>query len=249
MIFAHKRPPAGSARTPRCKRLVSAILLVVLTLSGVLNLLFLSACAPSRRTSALTLLEAMVAADADHPAGDVYLTPDAASLAPVSGATDNSDAQGGTTVRTAPPALLRAAFGRSGTETDAIPWELALVEDGAMRFSTAASPAEWIVLRCANRSDTAAVADMLLRRLSLLRRSWNGNAAGEQPGAGVNFAPTPPSGTSKSSDAALTSGTTLTSDTMSVVDRGQVVVLGRYVLLILCDEPEACLRAARRALS
>lgn len=207
MIFARKRPPAGHPWARRSRHRISAALLAALTFFGALSLLLLCACADTRRTLALSLLNTLVAADTDHPAGETYLTPDAASLALVSEATDDS-----AVIRTASPSLLRAAFGVVGGDASSIPWEISLIDDGAMRFSTANSPCEWIVLHCANRSDTDAVAEMLLRRLNTLRRLWRNT------------------------------------EEASVVEQGQVVILGQYVLLILCDDTEGCLRAARNAL-
>lgn len=146
-------------------------------------------------------------AAATPPASDVYLLP----------RVNTADIPGGN-VRTADAALLLAAFGNDelGTNQDAVEqiWELSpfVTEEGAMCFPTADSPCEYIVLRCISRSDTDAVAALLLQRLDALRREYQG------------------------------------SDVQQLVERGRVIVIEKYVLLIVSDDPQRDLVVARRVI-
>jgi hypothetical protein len=177
-----------------------------LFLLAFLVLPLFSGCAQQPQADTLEVLNAMLAA-ATPPASDVYLLP----------RVNDTDIPEGN-VRIADAALLLAAFGSDEfevghAESEQI-WELSpfVTEEGAMCFPTAASPCEYIVLRCISRSDTDAVAALLLQRLDALRREYQG------------------------------------SDVQQLVENGRVIVIEKYVLLIVSDNPQRDLSAARQAI-
>jgi hypothetical protein len=186
------------------RKLTTNLVILFLLLFSMLPLF--CGCAPRQPTGTLEVLNAMLAA-ATPPASDVYLLPRA----------NTADIPEGN-VRIADAALLLAAFGNdeSGISQDASKqiWELSpfVTEEGVMCFPTAASPSEYIVLRCISRSDTDAVAALLLQRLDALRREYQG------------------------------------SDVQQLVENGRVVVIEKYVLLIVSDDPQRDLIAARQAI-
>ena len=128
----------------------------------------LCSCGQRDKASALDVVLAMADAQADCPAGDVYVLPDSYSLQVI-----NREYGTEQRIRLTDDALIRAALGRTSS-ADGEVWECspALVDDGALRLSTADSPCEFIVLRCISRSHTSKVADLLLHRLELLRREY-----------------------------------------------------------------------------
>lgn len=164
--------------------------------------LLASSCAPRNTTTALSLLLDTLGSQATLPAGDIYLLPDSPSLR----ALKTTDTQG-QSVRVADTALLSAAFGDGGGTS--VPSVLeSSVDDGAMRFATAASPFEIIVLHCVSRADADKVAALLHERLDILRRELT--------------------------------------DSEGLLDHAQVVVAGKYTLLLICKDSEAALHAVRR---
>lgn len=169
----------------------------------------LCACGPRNAATALSVVTAMTAADTNCPAGDVYLLADSLSLQQLSSC-DPSD----TMLRVADDSLLSAAFGSADALNEGL-WQCSsqAIDDGALRFATAASPCEWIVFHCVSRSDTTAVADLFLHRLELLRRQYRG------------------------------------SDDEALLAHAQVVVIGKYVLLIVSNDPEGAIEAAKHAIS
>lgn len=146
----------------------SVLRTVLWLLSTALLFSALTCCAPAKRATALTLLQAVVTAEQARPAGDIYLLPDSISLRSIHATQD----EGAPTLRLASRSLLCAAFAAADGE---LPWELSLLDDGAMWLSTAASPFEVIVLHCPSRSDTAAISDLLLRRLTVLQHQYRGS--------------------------------------------------------------------------
>ncbi len=169
----------------------------------------LCACGRHNGTTALSVVTAMTAADPSCPAGDIYLLADGTSLQQLSASSQESN-----TLRIADSSLLYAAFGSGASNTSDL-WECSpqMVDDGALRLATAASPCEWIVFHCISRSDTAAVAELFLRRLELLRRQYRG------------------------------------SDDEALLARAQVVIIGKYVLLIVSNDPQGAIEAAKHAIS
>ena len=128
-------------------------------------------CKSPAKASAYDVLSAMIAATPSAiPAGDVYvLSADVAS-----GTLMPMNASDSPPWRVADDSLLLAAFGRDGSgETGEIS-ELSqeIVDSGAMFFSTAAQPCEFMVFRCVSRSDTDLVAELMLHRLDTLRRQY-----------------------------------------------------------------------------
>ena len=159
--------------------------------------LFLLSCT-ARDTTALSLLLGAVRSQSALPAGDVYVLPDSPSLR----ALNTTDTQG-QSVRVADAALLSAAFGEGGGKS--MPSLLSGVDDGAMRFATAASPCELIVLHCVSRAEADKVATLLHERLDILRREH--------------------------------------ADDDGVLADARVVVIGKYALLVICNDTEAALHA------
>ncbi len=136
--------------------------------------LFLFGCEERHHVSALSVLEAMFAVEENCPAGDIYL------LAGSESSSLESAAEATYPLFSAGDDLLQAVFGTGNftNESNDI-WQLSpdVIADGALRLSTTASPVEWVVLRCINRSDTDALAELLLLRLDSLRRQYRGTAA------------------------------------------------------------------------
>ena len=128
-------------------------------------------CKSPAKASAYDVLSAMIAAAPSAiPAGDVYvLSADVAS-----GTLVPTNASGPPPWRVADDSLLLAAFGRDGSGENGGISELSqdIVDSGAIFFSTAAQPCELMVFRCVSRSDTDLVAELLLRRLDILRRQY-----------------------------------------------------------------------------
>lgn len=187
-----------------CRRICRSCILVLLLCLPI-------SCTPRSETTALSLVLAMTESAADIPAGDIYLLPDSTSLHALSSIEGSQ-----TAIRAADSALLRAVFGINGIGDNAEElWQCtaAIIEDGAMRLSTAASPCEWMAFRCVGRSDTTAVADLLLCRLEILRRQYRG------------------------------------SDDEAMLARAEVVIFGKYVLLVIAPDSKAAVAAAQRALS
>ena len=186
---------------PRPARLAALLLCFLICLPT------LCACERQNRATALSVVASMTAAEPSCPAGDVYLLADSLSLQQLSSSCEQPSAP----LRVADDSLLSAAFGGSANEL----WQCApqTVDDGALRFATAASPCEWIVFHCISRSDTTAVADLFLHRLELLRRQYRG------------------------------------SDDEALLAHAQVVVMGKYVLLIVSSDPEGAIEAAKQAIS
>ena len=159
-------------------------------------------CVARRTATALTVLLDILASQASLPAGDVYLLSDSPSLRAL-GITDTQRQP----VRVADAALLSAVFGKGGGTS--VPDVLKIsVDDGAMRFATAASPFELIVLHCVSRADADKVATLLHERLDILRREYP--------------------------------------DGEGVLERAEVVVVGKYAMLLVCRDTEAALRAVHR---
>lgn len=182
------------------RRLTAALFTLLLCLP-------LCSCGRASPLTALSVLMAMTRTEQAAPSGDVYLLPDSTSLRLLN-QTDGAPP----TVRIADKALLDAAFA-TGADGEAWQCDPSIVEDGAMRLSTAASPCEWVVLRCVSRTDTDAVADMLLHRLALIRRQYR------------------------------------VSELETLSERAEVVILGKFVVLVVAHDPEGAIDAARRALT
>ena len=161
--------------------------------------------------SALEVLEAMVAA-ASSAAGNVYVLPSSPSAEQLS----DTSAQGAVRARIASDALLVAAFGKSelsNEDHDFSSFLYALVDDGALRFSTGDAPCEYAVFHCVSRSGTEHVTALLLERKEALRRQYRDS----------EHAPS--------------------------VEQAQVVVIGRYVVLALCDDAEVAVEAAKEIIT
>ena len=187
-------------------RSVLPLRLCCLTLCFALCLC-IGGCGANDKATAHALVLAAAETERALPAGDIYLLPDSLSLRAL-----NADALSSTAVREADAPMLSAAFGAGGGKQ--LPDALnGTVDDGAMRFSTAASPCEFIVLHCISRADTAAVASLLHGRLDILRRQYRGT------------------------------------DHEALLERAEVVVLGKYVLLLICNDSEAAVAAVRRKIS
>lgn len=168
--------------------------------------LFFTGCTAKSNATAHALVLAAANTESALPAGDIYVLPASHSLRAL-----NTDAPLNTSVREADTPLLSAAFGAGGGTQ--LPAALdGMADDGAMRFSTAASPCEFIVLHCVSRTDTAAVATLLHGRLDILRRQYRGT------------------------------------DHEALLERAEVVVIGKYVLLLVCSDAENALREIRRVL-
>ena len=180
---------------------LQALLLLFLCLA------LLCGCSHNPSEHALSLVLTLTANEPNCPAGEVYLIPHAASLYALPEQEKDTP-----TIRIAPKDVLSAAFGRSATSDI---WELseALIDDGALRFSTTASPCEFIVLRCINRSDTDELAALLLQRLELLRQQYRAT------------------------------------EYEALVARARVTVIGKYVVLAVCTDPESATRVLLHALS
>lgn len=164
-------------------------------------------CVARGDITAHSLVLAAISTEDALPAGDIYLLPGGASLRALS-AVDT----GQLPVRISDTSLLSDAFGSGGGLT--LPAALdGTVDDGAMRFSTAASPSEFIVFHCISHSATNAVATLLHDRLDILRREYRG------------------------------------SDHEALLERAEVVVIGKYVLLLVCNDPETAIVAIRRKIS
>lgn len=164
--------------------------------------LLASSCASRNTTTALSLLLDTLGSQATLPAGDIYLLPNSPSLR----ALKTTDTQW-QSVRVADTALLSAAFGDGGGTS--VPSVLeSSVDDGAMRFATAASPFEIIVLHCVSRADADKVAALLHERLDILRREYP--------------------------------------DDDSTLDRAEVVVIGKYAVLLVCKDTKTALHAVHQ---
>lgn len=143
-------------------------------LTFLLALLFLSAtaCAPAASPDALEVLLSVAKAAQQVSAGDLYLFPDTAAPAGLAKAEAES-----LRVRLASKELLSAAFlpgGHSNENTDIL---LALQEisDGvALRLGTTASPEEYVVIRCVDRTKTNDAARLLTYRLNTLQKQYRG---------------------------------------------------------------------------
>lgn len=110
-------------------------------------------------------------------------------------------------IRTASQELLQAAFGKS--KNDPIPQlSQAIVDQGALFFSTVGSPFECMVFHCVSRSDTGTVAELLLERMDALRRQYKG------------------------------------SNEQAAIEKGQVVIVGKYVLLAVGERADSMIDAA-----
>lgn len=122
-----------------------------------------------------------------------------------------------------PDALVSALFGEASRgwfvtdgESDA-----PMVDDAAMFLSSAIHPAEVAVFRCTDAggavSGTASAAKQCRARLEALRAAWAGSAdAGERFG-----------------------------DYAVWLERAVVAVEGQYVMLVVADDPDAMVNAAR----
>lgn len=139
----------------------------------LLSIVCVVGCKSPAKASAYDVLSVMIAAAPSAiPAGDVYvLSNDVAS-----GTLMPTNASDSPPWRVADDSLLLAAFGREGSGENGEISELSqeIVDSGAMFFSTAAQPCEFMVFRCVSRSDTDLVAELLLRRLDTLRRQYRG---------------------------------------------------------------------------
>ncbi len=144
---------------------------VVLLVALIIFVSCVVGCKSPAKASAYDVLSAMIAAAPSAiPAGDVYvLSNDVAS-----GTLMPTNASDSPPWRAADNSLLSAAFGRKGEEKNGEISELSqeIVDSGAMFFSTAAQPCELMVFRCISRSDTDLVAELMLRRLDILRRQY-----------------------------------------------------------------------------
>ena len=168
---------------------------------------FLAGCVARGDATAHSLVLAAISAEQALPAGDIYLLSDSASLRALSTADT-----GQLPVRISDTALLSDAFGSGGGLS--LPAALdGMVDDGAMRFSTAASPSEFIVFHCISHAATETVATLLHDRLDILRREYRG------------------------------------SDHEGMLAHAQVVVMGKYVALLVCNDPETAVVAMRRKIS
>ena len=130
----------------------------------------LASCRTKADVSALGILEVMVAA-ASSAAGNVYVLPSSPSAEQLS----DTSAQGAVRARIASDALLVAAFGKSelsNEDHDFSSFLYALVDDGALRFSTGGVPCEYVVFHCVSRSDTEHLTTLLLERKEALRRQY-----------------------------------------------------------------------------
>ncbi|MBR0442719.1 MAG: DUF4358 domain-containing protein [Clostridia bacterium] len=172
--------------------------------AGLLLCLRFVGCAPEGGITAHALILAATDAEGALPAGDIYLLPSSASLR----ALDSVDTLE-QTVRISDISLLCDAFG-SGDHAGLPAAFEGAIDDGAMRFSSAASPCELIVFHCVSRANTQAVAELLHERLDILRRQYQG------------------------------------SDDEALLARAEIVVMGKYVFLLVCNDPEAVVSAMRR---
>ena len=164
--------------------------------------LCMGACAPKSKTCALSLLLEMQQSQAPLPAGDIYVLPSSPSLRALN-AIDTQEQ----TVRAADTALLSAAFAQGGgTSVPSV--FTSSVDDGAMRFATAASPFELVVLHCVSRADADKVALLLHERLDILRREYPDNEG--------------------------------------ALDDAEVVVIGKYAVLLVCKDTKTALHAVQR---
>lgn len=143
-------------------------LLLACTLAALL-----SSCRAHKAVSALAVLEAMLAVSSAS-VGDVYVLPDTPSHAIAQeGASQNAKR-----IRAATGNLLSAAFGNeqnspSGQAISSL--FSALIDDGAMRFSTGDTPCEFVVLHSISRADTEALVELLLVRKEALSRQHRGS--------------------------------------------------------------------------
>lgn len=171
----------------------------------------LISCSASPVPDALQVLLSMIQATPNVAAGDVYLFP---------GSGENHGMALAEAleirVRIASEELLRAAFSpeysvSEQTENHHILQDIS--DSGACRFSTAASPQEYVVIRCISRADTHEAARLLLHRLNALQKQYRGT------------------------------------DHQALTERGQVIIIGKYVCLVVSPDPDAAIEAARRVIT
>ena len=168
------------------------------------------ACAREVPTDTLEVLLAITKASSGVSAGDVYLLPGTAAATGLAKAEED-----GIRVRVASNDLLSAAFSQSNPDREKTDiWQISqeIIDSGALRLGTTASPEEYVVIHCVSRVDTDDVARLLLRRLDAIRKQHRGTQE------------------------------------ESTAERGQVLVIGTYVLLIVAPDAEAAMEAARRAI-
>jgi hypothetical protein len=151
--------------------LIKSAVLIILLLLPLSACLW--GCGASSDASPTDILLAMLASiDGGHPAGDIYVLPEARS------GTDTQEIQDMPRIRTATPELLQAAFGTSvdSKQNGAIPeFSSDILTGGALFFSTTAQPFECMVFHCISRSDTDAIAELLLCRMEALRQQYEGS--------------------------------------------------------------------------
>jgi hypothetical protein len=145
---------------------------IFITLFLISNILPLSSCAAKKTPVAVEIIIAMTDASPDTAAGDLYLLPKARSFLEL-GQAEKRELR----VRLASDELLSAAFSASfsnGENSEINQIKQGILDDGALYFSTSASPEQYAVLHCVNRTDTQRIALLLEGRLQTLRKQYRG---------------------------------------------------------------------------